>query len=194
MEGLFLISSFLIGSIPFGYIIVKKKTGKDIRKEGSGNIGSTNVKRIAGKKISLIVQMLDVLKGLIPVLIYNLYSNNMNSFSLDVMCYIALASIIGHIYSPFLKFKGGKGINTTLGSFILICPIPVILSIIVHLSLKIVTNITSIRSIILSIVIPLCCYILKYNPVVIYTTIVVSILIIIAHRDNVYRLIKGEES
>lgn len=181
--------SFLLGSIPFGYIIVKLMTGKDIRREGSGNIGSTNVKRVAGKKISVLVQILDILKGLIPVLVYKANgSNDINS-----ICIIAIVSVIGHIFSPFLGFKGGKGINTTLGAFVLICPIPIIISVVLHISLKTVTKIVSIRSIILSLAIPIISYCMDYNIVIVQVTFVAAILIIYAHRENIIRILNNKE-
>lgn len=181
--------SFLLGSLPFGYIIVKLATGKDIRKEGSGNIGSTNVKRVAGKKISLIVQALDIIKGLIPVLVYKLLGGR----DTNVACVIASLSVIGHIFSPFLNFKGGKGINTTLGAFILICPIPVIISILIHITLKLITNIVSIRSIILSLSIPTISYLLNYEVEIVQMTFIIAIIIIYAHRENIKRLINKKE-
>lgn len=188
MNLIFLIIAFFMGAIPFGYLIVKKTTGKDIRCEGSGNIGSTNVSRVAGKKISILVQALDVIKGLLPVLLYWLIVRDINFIG-----FVALASILGHVFSPFLRFKGGKGINTTLGAFFCICPIPVVVSILVHISLKVVTNIVSIRSIILSLIIPLGCVLMKYNENTIITTSVASIIIIFAHRENIIRIIKKEE-
>lgn len=188
MNLIFLVIAFFMGAIPFGYLIVKKTTGKDIRSEGSGNIGSTNVSRVAGKKVSILVQTLDVLKGLVPVALYCVIVRDMNFVG-----FVALASILGHIFSPFLRFKGGKGINTTLGAFFCICPIPVVISIITHISLKIVTKIVSIRSIILSLIIPIGCIIMKYNKNIIITTILTSIIIIFAHRQNIIRIIKKEE-
>lgn len=188
MNLFFLVIAFFSGAIPFGYLIVKKATGKDVRLEGSGNIGSTNVSRVAGKKVSILVQTLDVLKGLIPVLVYLLVVGDMNFIG-----FVALASILGHIFSPFLKFKGGKGINTTLGAFFCICPIPVVVSILTHISLKILTNIVSIRSIILSLIIPIGCILMKYNQNIIITTTIASVLIIFAHRQNIVRLINKEE-
>lgn len=184
-----MIFSFILGSLPFGYIIVKLSTGKDIRKEGSGNIGSTNVKRVAGIKVSITVQVLDILKGLLPVLIYKISGGD----NINIACIIASLSVMGHIFSPFLKFKGGKGINTTLGAFILICPIPVLLSVLIHVVLKVITNIVSVRSIILSLAIPIISYIMKYDLIVVEMTFIISLIIIYAHRENIKRLIKKEE-
>lgn len=181
----YLLFSFLLGSIPFGYIIVKYITGKDIRTEGSGNIGSTNVKRVAGKRISALVQFLDISKGLLAVFLFKLLFKNANEY---VICIVAVSSILGHIYSPFLSFKGGKGINTTLGAFFLICPAPVLASVLIHILLGKLTKIVSIRSIILGFSIPAICIITNHSKPVIISTTIVAFLIVLAHKDNIKRL------
>lgn len=183
--------SFLCGSIPTGYLITKKVCGIDIRTQGSGNIGSTNVKRIAGTKISLITQVCDILKGLIPVALAILITTiidlplSRNLF----LSTIALASILGHDFTPFLSFNGGKGVNTTLGAFILIAPIPIIAGVIVHIFLKVFTDIVAIRSIVLGIVIPLVCIIMKLPSPIILTTLIAAILLIYRHKDNIINIL-----
>ena len=123
-----IVISFLFGSIPTGYLITKKICGIDIRTKGSGNIGSTNVKRIVGTKISIITQTIDVLKGVIPVVL-GIYLSRIIKLPVSINTYlsiIAIATILGHDYTPFLKFKGEKGVNTTLGVFFFIAPIPIL--------------------------------------------------------------------
>ena len=119
-----IIIAFLSGSIPTGYLLTKKLCGIDIRTKGSGNIGSTNVKRIAGKKVSIITQIIDILKGMLPVALGMYLAKTIKlPLSTDIyLSIIAIAAILGHNYTPFLKFKGGKGVNTTLGAFVLIIP------------------------------------------------------------------------
>lgn len=179
--------SFLMGAIPFGYIVVKNKMGIDIRKEGSGNIGSTNVKRIAGKKIAAWVQFLDITKSLIPVTVALILFGQDN---LEKVCVISIATVLGHIYSPFLKFKGGKGVNSLLGGFFPICPIPVLISVLAHIMLKSVTDIVAIRSIILSVVIPFSALLLGYNNMVVLSSLFVAVIIIFAHRGNIKEIIE----
>ena len=140
--------SYLIGSIPSGYIFVKKILNKDIRNYGSGKIGATNVKRVAGKKLSNIVLLCDMLKAIIPVLLtkvlianYIIYVNENLSLGL-----VAIAAILGHNYTIFLKFKGGKGVATSAAAFIFIAPKAFIVTAIVFFSLKLITKIVSIRS------------------------------------------------
>lgn len=183
--------SFLCGSIPTGYLITKKICGVDIRTKGSGNIGSTNVKRIAGTKVSLITQIIDILKGVIPVLL-GMYIARKVSLSISRDLYIsiiALASILGHDFTPFLSFNGGKGVNTTLGAFVFIAPIPILISALVHIILKKVTDIVAIRSIILGITIPLLCIVMKLPVPVILTTITAAILLIYRHKGNIKQLL-----
>lgn len=180
--------SFLMGSIPFGYLIVKKTKGIDIRTEGSGNIGSTNVKRVAGKKIAIIVQTLDILKGLLPVAISILVVGKTDIYNHSI---IAVMAVLGHIYSPFLKFKGGKGINTELGSFFLLCPIPVLLSTALHIALKKVIEVVAIRSIILALSIPLLSFVFKYDKSIVISSLFVAIMVIFAHRENIKILLKS---
>ncbi|MCT4586087.1 MAG: glycerol-3-phosphate 1-O-acyltransferase PlsY [Peptostreptococcaceae bacterium] len=187
--------SFLIGSIPFGFIFTKKLAGVDVRTVGSGNIGSTNVKRAAGSKISLYTQIMDILKGLIPVVLamflYPVLNTDLDKDLIMSLC--AVFAILGHDYTPFLKFKGGKGVNTTLGSFLLICPIPVLLSVFTHKILGLVTDIVSIRSLLLGFVIPLTAYFMNYGKGVVLCALVAAILIVIRHESNIRRLINGDE-
>lgn len=186
--------AFLCGSIPTGYLIIKRIYGIDIRTKGSGNIGSTNVKRIAGTKISLITQVIDILKGLLPVLISILIWTKFN-LSINKEVYIsvvALASILGHDFTPFLSFNGGKGVNTTLGAFVLIAPIPVMTGAIFHIVLKKVTDIVAIRSIILGVIIPLTCVIMILPLPIIVTTTISGIILIYRHKGNIKQLFSKE--
>ncbi|MCR1934079.1 glycerol-3-phosphate 1-O-acyltransferase PlsY [Clostridium tepidum] len=189
------IISFLLGSIPTGYFITKKVCGIDIRTKGSGNIGSTNVKRIVGRKISIITQTIDVLKGIVPVLL-GMYLSKIVKLPVSTNTYlsiIAIAAILGHDYTPFLKFKGGKGVNTTLGVFIFIAPIPILTGLAVYFILGLFIRIVSIRSIAIGITIPIMCIITKQPIQIIVSTTIACVLMIIRHKDNLVRLIQGEE-
>jgi glycerol-3-phosphate acyltransferase PlsY len=187
--------AFLLGAIPTGYLITKKFCEVDIRTKGSGNIGSTNVKRVAGRKISIITQVFDVLKGLIPVAI-GLYVANFVQLPVSKDAYvsiIAIAAILGHDYTPFLNFNGGKGVNTTLGAFVLIAPIPTFIGVAVYFILKPFTKIVSIRSMALGVAIPIMSAILGLGYEIVLGTAVASILIIIRHKENIKRIINKEE-
>lgn len=192
---LIILVSFLCGSIPSGYLIVKKNKGIDIRKFGSGNIGSTNVRRAAGTKISALTQSVDTLKGTIPLAISMIVLNKIKlSFDRNLILSIsAIAAILGHNYTPFLGFKGGKGVNTTIGVFAVLATVPTICGVIIYFILKLFTNIVSIRSMALGLIIPIVCYIMKFpNPIVI-AAVIAEILIIIRHKENIGRLIRREE-
>ena len=193
---LFICGAFLFGSIPTGYLLVKYVKHIDIREIGSGNIGSTNVKRAAGRKISLITQVGDILKGTIPVVVAMLVVPHLD---LGVKTYVvtsltALAAIAGHNFTPFLRFRGGKGVNTTLGTFILITPFSIIAAACVFFLLRFVISITSIRSIAAGVTLAVATVILSYPLFVIITAAVAGGLIVVRHIDNIKRLIAGTES
>ena len=187
--------SFLCGSIPSGYLLTKKFCEIDIRTKGSGNIGSTNVKRIAGTKISILTQIIDILKGVIPVALGMYLAKNMElPVSSDTyIAIIAIAVILGHNYTPFLKFKGGKGVNTTLGAYILIAPIPTLTGVAVYFILRFFTKIVSIRSISIGVTIPIMCIIMKLPIAIIVSTTIACVLMVVRHKDNLIRIINKEE-
>nr|WP_261853604.1 glycerol-3-phosphate 1-O-acyltransferase PlsY [Clostridium folliculivorans] len=189
--------AYLAGSIPTGYILVKKIKGIDIRTVGSGNIGSTNVRRIGGTYISLATQVVDILKGLLPVAISSYLINkgiiNINFDKNILLAIIGISSIVGHNYPIFLKFKGGKGVNTTAGVFLFLAPKALIAAAVVFFILKLATSIVSIRSMILAMALIIAAILFKYpNPVVLCTVFAAGLLIF-RHKANIKRLIKGEE-
>ncbi len=190
-----IIISFLCGSIPTGYLITKKFCGIDIRTKGSGNIGSTNVKRIAGTKISIITQIIDILKGMIPVAI-GIYLARTMKLPISTNTYvsiIAIAVVLGHNYTPFLSFKGGKGVNTTLGAFFLFVPIPILAGVAVHFILRLFTSIVSVRSIATGLTIPIVCIIMKLPISLVVSTTIACALMVIRHKDNLVRIIHNQE-
>ncbi|MBI6874396.1 glycerol-3-phosphate 1-O-acyltransferase PlsY [Clostridium aciditolerans] len=190
-----IIISFLCGSIPTGYLITKKFCGIDIRTKGSGNIGSTNVKRIAGAKISIITQIIDILKGMIPVAI-GIYLARTIKLPISTNAYIsivAIAVVLGHDYTPFLSFKGGKGVNTTLGAFFLFVPIPILAGVAVHFILRLFTSIVSVRSIATGLTIPIVCIIMKLPISLVVSTTIACVLMVIRHKDNLVRIIHNQE-
>ena len=185
----------MFGSIPTGYLLIKKYYGIDIRTKGSGNIGSTNVKRVAGNWASIITQGIDILKGIIPVVI-GYYVSKMIALPVSIDVYlsiIAIAVILGHDYTPFLSFKGGKGVNTTLGAFLFIVPIPTLMGVFVYFVLRIFTAIVSIRSMAFGITLPIICIVLKYPLSITIATVTGAMIMLIRHKDNLIRIINGEE-
>lgn len=195
MLALLIIFSYLMGSIPSGYIIVKKKLNKDVRDYGSGNIGATNVGRVAGKKIGKITAILDMLKAIIPVILtYILLANNIlvtdKSLSLAL---VALAAILGHNYTIFLKFKGGKGVATSAAAYMLIVPKAFIVTAAVFFGLKLFTKIVSIRSLSAAVVLFTSTLLFGYDKYIVCSTFIAAALCFWRHRANIKRLLNGTE-
>ncbi len=189
----FILLSYLLGAIPFAYILTRYYTGKNIMEMGSGNVGSTNVGRVAGKRIAIITQLLDMLKGLLPVAVYLYFMDDKRLGSEFYVYSVALATIIGHDFSIFLKFKGGKGVNTTLGSSLLIAPFSVCISVAIYFGVKWRFKYVSLGSIILGISLPLSELFIHGLSSTFYYLLVCAILIILQHRTNIKRLLRSEE-
>jgi glycerol-3-phosphate acyltransferase PlsY len=189
----FVLLSYLIGSIPFGYLLTKFYTGKDILKLGSGNVGSTNVRRVAGRKIAAITQLLDMTKGFLPVAIYLFFVDEKTGNSDFYVLWLALAAIIGHDFSVFLKFKGGKGVNTTLGASILLAPVSVFISVAIYFLVKWQFKFVSLGSLILGISLPITELIFHGLTSTFYYLLVCMVLIILMHRTNIIRLFNKRE-
>jgi glycerol-3-phosphate acyltransferase PlsY len=183
---------FFAGAIPFGSLVSKLR-GVDIKKVGSGNIGFSNVFRSVGKVEGIIVLVADIAKGLVPVLIfkqvYGFY------FGLGA----GIAAMLGHIFTPFLKFKGGKGVATGLGVFIGLAPVSALLAFLVWLAVAGISRYISLGSISAAIALPLFIYFSRFlirdefNIMLEILTVLVCVLVIIMHRTNLKRLIQGKE-
>ncbi|MFA6677568.1 MAG: glycerol-3-phosphate 1-O-acyltransferase PlsY [Bacteroidales bacterium] len=190
-EIVFILLSYLLGSIPFGYLLTKYYAKKNILELGSRNIGSTNVKRVAGKKLSLTTQLLDMLKGLLPVSLFLIFRPIVSSpYYIFIL---ALAAIIGHDFSIFLKLKGGKGVNTTLGASILLAPFSVLIAVGLFFIIKWRFKYVSLGSITIALTLPIIEIILNGFTPTFYYLLICAFLIIILHHKNIIRLIKGTE-
>lgn len=189
----FILLSYLLGAIPFGYILTRYYTGKNILEMGSGNLGSTNVRRVAGKKIAIITQLLDMLKGFLPVAFFLYFIADKKMTSGFYVYYLALATIIGHDFSIFLKFKGGKGVNTTLGASVLLAPFSVFISVAIYFMVKWRFKYVSLGSIILAITLPLIELIIHGLSPTFYYLLLCTILIVLLHRTNIKRLLHKQE-
>ena len=187
-----IISSYLIGSIPFAYILTIIFGYGDIRKVGSGNVGATNVLRTGGKSLALLVLILDILKGFTPLTILFIYYQS--EYSNISMFFISSFAVIGHIFPIWLKFRGGKGVATYIGYILGIDYKLGIIFIILWLSIAFLKKYSSLASISSLIALPICAIILSYNLQMIYILIFLSILIIIKHFPNIKRLILRSEN
>ena len=186
--------AYLSGAIPYGYLLIRKAIGLNILELGSGNIGSTNVGRFAGKKVALLVQVRDILKGLIPVAVVLLLNQQQYfQFSKSFVCLVALSCILGHNYSIFLHFKGGKGVNTTLGASLLLAPVSVICAIAIYFLVKWRFKFVSAGSMALAITLPLSGFILQVGTNLFFYLISCCGLILIRHTSNIRRLLAGNE-
>lgn len=187
------LGAYIIGSIPTGYIIVKLFTGQDIRKSGSGSTGATNVKRVMGKKWFFIVMFLDAFKGALPVILAKLFATTfIHSGLIPVLC--AIAVILGHSKSIFLKFTGGKSVASGVGTII---ALNWQVGLIIALTWSIITYISkyvSIGSIIALAISPILMYLFHEPIAYILYCVLGAIYITYLHRENILRLIKGTES
>lgn len=181
--------AFLLGSIPWGYIIAKSK-GVDLRKVGSGNIGATNVLRTVGKKEALFTLVLDLSKGAIPVIVSKFIYQEDGLLFAGV---VGVSSILGHCYSPWLKFKGGKGVSTALGVLLAYTPTLGIISILVWIVAYGITKISSVGALTSFTLMPFIAILLGYREEVLYIAATIAAIIILRHRANIKRLIRGEE-
>ncbi len=187
-----LAGAYLVGATPFGFLAGKFK-GIDIREHGSGNIGATNVLRTLGKPIGITVLVMDVLKGLIPVVIAQSFSDN----SL-VHVATAIATILGHNYTFWLGFKGGKGIATTGGAVLPIMPFALVAAVIIWLITVKTTRYVSLASIAAAITIPVMIAVRgliqgNLDFIILGLGLFVCLLAIWKHRSNIGRLRRGEE-
>jgi glycerol-3-phosphate acyltransferase PlsY len=191
LEILLLVLAYLCGAIPFGYIITKKKSGKNLLNLGSGNVGSTNVRRVLGSKLALVTQLLDMLKGFLPVAIYLLLKTE------TVLPYypylLAIGAIIGHDFSVFLNFKGGKGVNTTLGASIMLAPYAVLASVMIYYLVKWRFRYVSLGSLALAVALPLVEFLVNGASPTFYYLGICTFLSVFLHRANILRLINGTE-
>ena len=186
-----LVGGFL-GAIPFGVLITRLLGAEDPRKSGSGNIGATNVLRTSGWKSGVLTLLLDVLKGVAAILFARYVDSRVSAPTLEPIA--ALAAVLGHMYSPFTGFRGGKGVATGLGVFALLTPGPTALAALVFILVVAVTRYVSLGSMLAAAAVPLAGFWMNY-PVVVYTSsALISLLVIWKHQDNIGRLMRGEEN
>ena len=187
-EIILLAGAYLLGSIPTG-LLLARAFGVDIRATGSGNIGATNVYRTLGRKVGVMTLVGDCLKGLIPVLVARQLG-----FADAWVAAAGLAALLGHIYTIFLGFKGGKGVATALGVFLGISPLAVLIALAVFVAVVFKWRYISLGSITAAAVMPAAVAIIDWNPLVVALTVAVALLVIAKHQENIKRLRAGTES
>ncbi len=196
------IGAYLIGSIPFGFII-GRLNGIDIRKHGSGNIGATNILRTLGKQWGIPCFALDFIKGLAPVLIvkYLVSSNIITDSSMIAPVLAAMGTVVGHIYTIFLKFKGGKGIATSAGCLIALAPYPLLIALIVWIIIFYSSRYVSLASVAAAAILPLnalACNFFgigeKASNAEIIVLALLGALAVFRHKSNIKKLLNGTEN
>ena len=205
---LLILFAYLLGSVPFGFIIAKAQ-GIDLRKVGSGNIGATNTGRTLGKKWGIICMLLDILKGLVPMLLVPLLGlarDNANPLQLTLWLLVGCAAVLGHVFPVYLKFKGGKGVATSLGIVLGLWPYYTLCGIaafIIFLTVLLIWRYVSLASIVAAVCFPVflitAMLVFKnWQPLQLWPLLVVaalmSLLVVIRHRDNIKRLTNGSET
>jgi glycerol-3-phosphate acyltransferase PlsY len=181
-------AAYLIGSIPTG-LLLGKAYGIDVRNEGSGNIGATNLYRTVGRKVGIITLIGDCLKGLLPVLLVKV-----SAFPPELAAWVGLAAFCGHVFSLFLKFKGGKGVATAMGVFLALAPVAVIIAIMLFALVMFFWRYVSLGSIAAAAVMPLAVYLLGGSRTITAVTLVIALIVIVRHHENISRLLSGTES
>jgi len=190
-----IITAYLIGSIPFGLILTSLFTSVDIRKNGSRNIGATNVKRLAGKKLGLITLVADMLKGAIPVYFGSSVLLNYDAtWGRIGLSMVAFSAFLGHLYPVYMKFKGGgKGVATAAGCFFVLSPMASFTALLIFILFVCCFNRVSVGSLAATAVLPPAVW--KFSGSLIMTefAVIIGILIYYRHRENIKRLLAGSE-
>lgn len=211
-----IIVSYLLGSIPFGYLLVKIFRGEDIRQQGSGNIGATNVARSGAKGLGVLTLFLDALKGFVAVLHahhgaeHQLQHEGFGllhpNFAPNLMAVAALAAVIGHVFPVWLKFKGGKGVATALGVFVLLFPKALVVSLVIFIIVVAISRYVSLGSILSAVALPIAACFLDDSAHLQHSTAwginwetllpvcAACLLVIAKHHQNIRRLLAGTEN
>jgi acyl phosphate:glycerol-3-phosphate acyltransferase len=182
--------AYLLGAIPFGYLLTRFTTGTDIRTHGSGNIGATNVLRAAGRGAGLATLVLDMAKGFAAVWIAGMLTDNAPGWMADA----ALAVMVGHAFPIFLGFKGGKAVATFIGAFLYLTPIPALAAMIVFVITVAVTGFISAGSILAAATFPLGVWLIDHpSPNVLIVAVIAAAIVVYRHKQNTHRMRTGTE-
>ncbi len=202
LKALFVVGGYLLGSVPFGLVLARITTGKDVRTVGSGNIGASNVARAAGKTVGVLTLVLDAAKASLPMLLaLRIFAPEGRATAEGCAVAVGLAAFAGHILPLWLGFKGGKGVATALGVFLVLAPVPALLAIVAYGVAYGATRISSLGSLTGTAV---CCigtfvqgFLTKgsstwRNPVP-WAVLAVTVIIVARHRSNIERLLQDAE-
>lgn len=188
-----------LGSIPFGYVLVRLFHKEDIRSKGSGNIGATNVVRSGSKGLGALTFLLDALKGYVAVTfaawVLNLHTLEQVPLQ-NAMAFAALFAILGHIFPVWLNFKGGKGVATALGVFIALAWLPAVAALLVFIAVFALSRFVSLASILAAASFPVFAFLAPHYPYsvpMIAVIVIIPLIVIVKHHQNIHRLLNGTE-
>jgi glycerol-3-phosphate acyltransferase PlsY len=193
MPALALVLAYLIGGIPFGYFIVKWRTGRDVRESGSGNIGATNVLRTTGRSAGVITLLLDMLKGFATVwLVARMSPDDPHMIWRSLG---ALAVMAGHAFPVFLGFKGGKAVASFIGAFLYLAPVPLLAVLILFAAVVAYTKYISLGSIVAAGSFPFAVWLILHPPAPLWiAALIAGAFIVYRHRANIERIRAGNEN
>lgn len=192
---LYIIGSYLLGAIPFSVVFGYIFAGVDVRRHGSGNAGATNVYRVAGPTAAVLASLFDIAKGMAPVFVVGRLQPGTEW--LQVAC--GLAAVVGHVFPLFAGFRGGKGVNTLLGVFLVLLPVETAICLAAFVVVFLITRVVSLGSIIAGVSLSLIVVIEKYtigknvSTLLLSTCLAVTLLVLFTHRANIKRIAQGRE-
>ena len=187
---LFVIAAYLLGAFPTSYVIARYAKGIDLRQHGSGNLGATNSYRVLGWRAATPVFIVDILKGWAPTLFFPLWDGR--AAPEWALAYGA-AAIIGHMFSIYVGFKGGKGVATSAGVFLALAPVAIGIAILVWALLLYLTGYVSLASLVAALLVPALVYFTVGAGPTLALAVVLALIVIYAHRANIRRLTRGQE-
>lgn len=188
---LWLGASYLLGAFPTSYLVSRMFAGIDLREHGSGNLGATNLYRVLGWKYAIPVALVDIAKGIVPVLVFAPQVSSSELFA--VAC--GVAAILGHVFSVFVRFKGGKGVATAAGVMLGLTPLALGVAAAVWGLVLLLTGYVSLGSIAAALVLPFAVYLIERptSPELVWVAGLIALGVIVLHRRNIQRLLKGTE-
>lgn len=182
--------AYLIGATPTSYIAARLGRGIDLREHGSRNLGATNVYRVLGWQYAVPVGLLDVAKGAVPIVVLAPWSNGPAWFAVV----LGLAAVLGHMFSPYVRFRGGKGVATAAGMFLALAPLAVLISVAIWGAILWLSGYVSVASITVALLFPLWVWLARPgDPYAVWAGAALALLIVYAHRANIRRLREGSE-
>ena len=186
-----LILAYLIGATPTSYVAGRLGRGIDLRQHGSNNLGATNVYRVLGWRYAIPVGVIDMVKGVVPVAILGPWSNGPAWFTVA----LGIVAVLGHMASPYVRFRGGKGVATAAGVFLALAPFAVLISLVIWGATLWLSGYVSVASLTVALLLPVWVWLTEPGePYTLWAAIVLALLLVYAHRNNIERLRQGTEN